>query len=93
MKAAQKDYYSMKDKLDSDPAYKAEVAKFKSGTSPNGASAALDLFYQIPDKAGREAYLQHVTQADPELGTRLRIATQPQNQSKLELMYANGELR
>ncbi len=92
MKAAQKEYFAVKNQLDSMPDYLAEQKKFDK-SNESGAQIALDGFYQIPDKAGRAAYVAAIMQHDPELGARLLLATQPRNQSKLEELYYSGQLK
>ncbi len=92
MKAAQKEYFAVKNQLDSMPGYLAEQKKFDK-SNESGAQIALDGFYQIPDKAGRAAYVAAIMQHDPELGARLLLATQPRNQSKLEELYYSGQLK
>jgi len=91
LQAVRADYFSSKNAVDNDPAYKAEVAKLPANN--NSAQAALDGYFQIPDKAGRDQYIQWLASQNPQLAARIATAVQPQNQTKLELMYANGELR
>jgi hypothetical protein len=91
LQAVRGDYFSTKAKVDADPAYKAEIAKIPAAST--SAGAALDGYYQIPDKAGREQYIQWLASQNPALAARIATAVQLKNQPKLEVMYANGELR
>ncbi len=99
MRAVQKDYFASKDKADADPAYQKELAVFK-GQDKNDAQKALDAYYQIgqhyTDRSQRQQeqtkYIQWLQAKDPSLASRIVVAIQPRNQTKLEQMYAAGEL-
>lgn len=102
MKAAQQEYYSLKDKLDADPRYKSEVANIQKNGNPTQAQNLLDTYYKIADqfpndRAARQQaqddYIHHIMETDPAMGARLLTAVQPQNQSRLEAMYYSGQLR